>query len=397
MKRKISSLHSTDTHISPQSQHVTSGSKNKVVPLAAGEESRPVEITASGPVQGWLRFWFTPVVPVGMHVVRVLAGLLFIGWLLAFAGYQEGLFSLQGWFDAQAYKEAARIPGGPPAPFNWSILYLCGTNAALFHGVYWASIGILFLFTLGLATRITSVLTWIIVVSFVANPAISYGGDYLLVILAFYLMIGYVLYRQWSGQPSLACRILGPADAFLFSFAFTTPGEKDKPHTSHAANLALRLLQVHFAIILVTSALHKLQYGDWWAGVALWYPLHPPFETTFQSIRTGYQEAQSQLFAMSLVQYAVLAWQLCFPLFAWRKGWWRLVLLGGALLGWIGMVFVFRLPLFGPIFAIGALSFLTAEEWQRFFHGVGNRTKFLSGWIPSGAVASVNKSAKVGT
>jgi hypothetical protein len=132
---------------------------------------------------------------------------------------------------------------------------------------------------------------------------------------------------------------------------------------SYAANLALRLLQVHFALVVVVSGLHKLQFGDWWSGMAFWYPLHPPLETTADTLRADAAHRDAYLFFLSLAQYVVLAWQICFPLFAWRNRL-RPVLLIGALLGWAGSVFLYREPLFGPVLCIGCLSYLTAAEWQ---------------------------------
>jgi hypothetical protein len=60
----------------------------------------------------------------------------------------------------------------------------------------------------------------------------------------------------------------------------------------------------------------------------------------------------------------MLAWQVGFPLFAWKPRW-RFLLVGGAVIGWLGMVFVYRLPLFGPAILIGCLGYLTPAEWQR--------------------------------
>ena len=58
----------------------------------------------------------------------------------------------------------------------------------------------------------------------------------------------------------------------------------------------------------------------------------------------------------------MLAWQFGFPFFAWRRAW-RPVLLGGALIGWIGCLSIYKQPLFGPIYCLGALSYLTPAEW----------------------------------
>jgi hypothetical protein len=297
--------------------------------------------------------------PIGLHVLRVLAGLLFLGWLLPFAGHEVGFFGTEGWFDLEAYRDAGRLTGldTPPVPLGWSALYLVGGNTALLHLAYWVSLGVLVLFTLGLWTRVTSVLTWVIVVSFAANPALSYDADSLLGILAFYLMIGYLLLGQWSAAGSVWERLLGPAGTWLFA---RRPEGGLRP--SHAANLALRMLQIHFAIVIVVSGLHKLQFGDWWGGVAFWYPLHPAFSTTPQDIRDLVPVREPYLQVLSVAAYLVLGWQLGFPLFAWRPRW-RPVLLGGAILGWLGTSLVYQLPLFGPVLLIACLSFVTPAEW----------------------------------
>src|SRR5207253_5870469 len=112
-------------------------------------------------------------------------------------------------------------------------------------------------------------------------------------------------------------QLLGPADAWLFHRSSGPVGERG----SVAANLALRLLQVHFAIVMVSSGLHKLQFGEWWSGAAFWYPLHPPFETTAEKARESVSNPTTYLTYLSVAAYATLAWQLAFPVFAWRPRW----------------------------------------------------------------------------
>jgi hypothetical protein len=338
--------------------------KNRTSHLS-DSHSVPPASTGAGPFRSWAHFWFTPADPVGLNVLRVLAGLLFLGWLLSFMGRQEEFFGLSGWFDLQAMKEGSQLPDGMPAPAGWSLIDACGTNAGLIQTFYWVSVGVVVLFTLGVAPRLTSILTWVVVVSFIGNPVTSDGADYLLGILAFYLMIGNVLLGQWSRRPSILERVLGPADAFLFRRWL--PGGRNgsaEVVPSYAANVAVRLLQVHFALILVVSGLHKLQMGDWWSGVAFWYPLHPVFETTAATLREEIALRTTYLFVISLAAYAVLVWQIGFALFAWRQHWWRVVLLGGAALGWLGLVALYRLPFFGPLFCVVCLAYLTPAEWR---------------------------------
>jgi hypothetical protein len=334
----------------------------------------------------WTRFWFTPTPITGMKVVRVLSGLLFCAWLLSFLGHQAELFSLNGFFDDPAYKETIRrqrlaerppMPGVDlpqpsiaPAPIGWSMLYLAGTSDQAFQVLYWASLVVLVLFTLGIGARVTGILTWIVVVSFLANPATSYEADYLLGILAFYLMLGHLFSGVWNGNRSFLGMVFGPCDQMVFARA------KGEPRVSYAANFMMRLLQIHFAIIMLTSALHKLQLAEWWAGVALWYPLHPPFQQTAESLQREAANAPTVLFILSILGYAVLAWQLAFPFFAWRSGRvWRGLLLGGAALGWAGSSLLFKLPLFGPFVLIACLSFLRPEDWA----ALAKRVQWLIG------------------
>jgi hypothetical protein len=322
----------------------------------------PAERTRGG---AWSRFWFSAVDPTLLHRIRLLGGCVLLAWMLSFVGHQESYLSLGGWIDREAYVQASQMEIPPPVPIGWSLFYLAGSSRALFDALYWGSIFVTLLFTLGLGTRITGVLTWVAVVSFLGNPATSYDADFLLGILAFYLMLGYLALGIWNGRLSPLEYVLGPHDAFVLAAKRTTH--------SYAANLTLRLLQVHFAIIVVTSGLHKLQIGDWWSGVALWYPLHPPFATTLETLNGEKGTAALSLGVLSLVQYLALAWQIGFPMFAWRGGWWRVVLVGGALLGWAGSALIFGLPWFGPFYVVGSLSYLHAEDWQRVTGWFGRR------------------------
>jgi hypothetical protein len=324
------------------------------------EDAEIAAVPSDGLVAAWVRFWFTPVSPLGLHWVRFLAGLLFLSWLLPLTGERVAFFSLNGLFDTETYLAASRLPGGPPVPLGWSIVFAAGTSPALLSVIWWTSLAVLVLFTLGIATRITAVLTWVIVASFLASPAAHADTDYMLGILAFYLMLGYVLLGQWSQPLSVAARLIGPRRTLVFAARRTN--EIAMP-ASYAANFALRLLQVHFAIVMVASGLHKLQFGDWWAGVAYWYPLHPPLAMTAERFQAERASANVTLFFLSLVGYLVLAWQLTFPLFAFRKRC-RPILLAGGVLAWAGSAWLFGDLTFGPFCMLACLCYLTPQEWR---------------------------------
>ena len=88
----------------------------------------------------------------------------------------------------------------------------------------------------------------------------------------------------------------------------------------------------------------------------------------------------------------VLAWQLAFPLFAWRPKWGRVLLLGGAAIYWGGVYFLFKLPEFGPFVFLASLSFLSPEEWawlkEHVQSSLGGSVAGRSTAVPRQAVVS---------
>jgi hypothetical protein len=186
-------------------------------------------------------------------------------------------------------------------------------------------------------------------------------------------MVGCVLLGQGQPGRSLAWHLLGPA----WPFGRRAAEDPFWRAESAFANVAVRLTQVHFAIVMVTSALHKLQFGDWWGGLALWAPLHPPFATRVEDVRALRPYAGPYLFVLSLAAYAGLAWQLAFPAFAWRGGRWRVLLLGGALAGCLCTAFVYGIPVLGPAVVVFCLAYLTPAEWRRLLEPLASVTSRL--------------------
>jgi hypothetical protein len=353
---------------------------------------RAVDPEHTGLFGRWLNFWFTPVDPVALNGLRVLTGILLIGWLVPLAGHVEEVFAPNAWLDATGFMEMSRIdPLQQPTQEwslpRWSLLFL-SDNPRFVQTIYGLALAVFGLFALGVATRLTAFFTWLLVASLTANPVLRYEGDTLITVLSFYLMIGYLLLGQSDPRQSLWTRILGPRPLGVFGWSRPSSG----PMESIGANVAVRLLQVHFAIIMLTSGLHKLQFGDWWGGHAFWYALYPPFESTREALLRHKNHPEAYLFFLSLGAYLTLAWQIGFALFAWRRGW-RLVLLGGAAAGWLGMATVYRLPLIGPAIFVFCLGFLTPQEWRATLQGLATwpGLGWLSGHAAAPAVRSVSQ------
>lgn len=311
----------------------------------------------------WKTFWFAPRQTLGLHLIRMLFGILLLCWLVPFAGYVDDFFGLNGWFDTAAFTEASQSGAELIDRQSWSLLYLVAQNPAALHGFYWSSVVVIVLFTLGFFTRITSALTWLIVISFTANPLIEVDTDVFLRLIAFYLMIAYLMLDLLRDDLPLWQRILSPWNHWVGAMLKI---DENSPRSS-AATVALRLLQLHFALALVMMGLHKLQIAEWWGGVTFWYPMHRPSETTLEAINSLRLKRESYLYFISLGAYLVIVWQIFFPTFAWRRGLCRWVLLGGAVAGTLGLMIIYPIPLMGPVFMLLCLTYLTDFEWFSIF------------------------------
>jgi hypothetical protein len=328
--------------------------------------SRPLQPVQSIPPSlwaGWVDFWFRPSGLQSLHALRVLFGLIALLWLLPLAGQIEAFFGLQGWYDTAAIQQAAELPSQPVGAASWSPIYLVADNPPALHAFYWSGIVVIVLFALGFMTRLTGVLSWMVVISFTTNPLLESDADVFLRMLAFYLMLGYLFAGLLRNDRPVLTRLLAPFDHWLLT------RERDQAQTSSAATFAVRLLQIHFAFALVMLALLKLQLAEWWGGVTYWYPLTRPSEINLDTLQAWTTRPNLYLSLLSLAAYGVLAWQLAFPFFAWRRGQARGVLLLGGVIGCIGLITLYHQPLMGPLFLVLCLAYVSSEEWQRLLAG----------------------------
>ena len=136
---------------------------------------------------------------------------------------------------------------------------------------------VIFLFAIGFCTRTTSVLTWLAAVGYIhRTQQVLFGMDTMMNILLIYLMIGNsgaavsvdrLIARYRASKNALARS--GTIDAVTRQYL-------DRPPPSVTANVAIRLLQVHFCFIYMASGMSKLKGGAWWNTTAYWDTLVNP-------------------------------------------------------------------------------------------------------------------------
>ncbi len=264
----------------------------------------------SGPLErvarGWDRFWFGRSDPTTLGVIRVCTGLVVLYVQLVYTFDLQQLCGKDAWLDLRAmnelrHEEPVMVPPDSfdpqPKPLppprdeaeakrmqqyaeTWGVdprlVYAKGEDvwSAWFHvtdpgWMLFLHVCVLLavlLFTAGFCTRVTAVLTWVGVMSYIQRaPTTLFGMDAIMAVLLLYLIIGpsgaalsvdRLLARWWARRK--AEREGRPVPAW------------EPPAPSILANFALRLMQVHLCFIYMASGLSKLQGGAWWNGTALW-------------------------------------------------------------------------------------------------------------------------------
>ena len=174
---------------------------------------------------GWSRFWFTPADPIVVCTIRVMAGAMIfythLVWTLGF----DSFLGEHPWLTSELVQQII----GSRA--SWSHFFWIESPVVLriIHGL---SLAIIALFTVGLFTRWTSILTFLITVSYAhrATGAL-FGLDQINAMLAMYLMIA-------------PCGAMLSVDRWIADRRGSQGLER-----SVMVNIAVRLIQLHMCII----------------------------------------------------------------------------------------------------------------------------------------------------
>lgn len=265
------------------------------------------------------------------------------------------------------------------------------------------------LFTIGFCTRITSALTWFGSLCYIhRSPPTLFGVDTMMLIVLLYLMIspcGAVfsvdsLIRRWwvRAKPGVVGawrRFWGQPIPAAVAAPLAT-----EPAPSVAANIAIRLLQIHVCIIYLVTGLSKLQGQAWWTGDALWmvlgnYEFAPvQFEPYLEFIRLLANHQWLYNGFMTGGGLFTLAFEIGYAFLIWRPRL-RWVMLGSAILlhGLIGLFM--GLQTFSLMMLVMNMVFLSKNEVLWCFGWFGPWSKAAAPPpVKPAAVAAATGSAK---
>lgn len=266
---------------------------------------------------GWNRFWFAPADASTLGAVRLGVGLVLIYWLATFTPDLTTYFGPDGLAPQptiRSLEEPVRtgslfvvvpqqVRESLPRTHRWSYLHLLHTPQALVLA-HAAALAVALAFAAGLFTRVTSLLAWLVLLSYIhRGPVFTAQVEPILAFLLFYLCLGpagnaWSLDRWWvrRRRPSIAA------------------ADGKSSGKSAAATVSLRLIQVHLALVYALMAIGKLSSPVWWQGTGMWWLIAradaPLVDLTW---------LHSYPHVVSLWTYSVVLWQAAFPLFIWHR------------------------------------------------------------------------------
>jgi predicted DCC family thiol-disulfide oxidoreductase YuxK len=303
--------------------------------------------------RGWNGFFFRPADPTPLGLIRLAVGLLLF-WNLAVYGLDlHAYFGSGGWADPAIVRHIQ----GTERPFDWSFWLVVPDG--LLRLVWVACLVVLFLFTVGLWSRLTAVLAWAVVVSTVRRaPVALFGFDQIVSTLTLYLAV-----TGASGQAVSLDRFLARYRQARDAGArrhrdgrWVVP--RGMPAPSVSANLALRLIQLHLALIYGMAGLAKLQGPAWWNGMAIWGTLAAG---EFRLFDLTWLAAWPLL--LNLLTHAALAFELGYPVLVWVRVL-RPLLVTTAIVMHVGVGLTLGLGEFGLAMIAANLAFLPGP-WLR--------------------------------
>ena len=241
---------------------------------------------------------------------------------------------------------------GAAEHFHWSYLTWFQSPAELWT-VHALGLMVLALFTIGVFARITSVLSFVVVMSYVHRaPMITGQFEPVLTMLLFYLCLApsgnYLSVTSWLSRRTRLPQSAAP----------------QKAETSWAANVHLRLMQIHLSWLYLFMGLTKLggvmgepNEAPWWRGYAIWTLL-----ARSESRLVDLTFLHSQPLLWNAWTHAIVLFELSFAILIWNRTA-RPLLLLAAVVSWLSLALVTGLVSFCLVMLVANLAFVSRETY----------------------------------
>jgi hypothetical protein len=304
----------------------------------------PADLCRSA-ARAWGEFFFRPAGPTALGMIRLALGILLF-WDLAVLGLDlRDYLGSDGWIGPEAAQHYLR----EHSPWAWSFWFWIPDR--WLYPAWAACLVVLALFACGWHSRVTAVLAWVIAVSTVRRaPAALFGFDQMVATWTFYLAAfgasGQALsldrYRLRRGAP---------------------PGHDPDPAPTISANLNLRMIQVHLALVYGMSGLSKLMGPEWWDGTAMEMIILTPEYRRFDLTSLA-----AFPLLLSTLTHAGLFLEISYPVLIWVRKL-RPLILASVVLMHLGIDLVLGLTEFGLTMIAANLAFVSGPWIRRLTSG----------------------------
>ena len=292
--------------------------------------------------RAWNQFWFQPEAPYTLGAMRIMVGLIVLYthfiWGLQFSTFLgvDGLLPLE-------YRELLF-----ESPYAWSHFDWFSNNQLLLV-IHILGLITVAMFTFGIWTNWTSVLTALLIISY-ANRGTGaiFGLDQISSFLCIYLAIGncggaysidqWIAKRRGAGQGGSCTR----------------------------NQIAIRLIQIHMCVVYLFAAIGKLQGTTWLNGEAVWGSL-ASYE--YQSIDMSW--ISNHMWLVAILTLGTLIWELAYPALIWLKLT-RPIMLLFAVPIHLGIGFCMGMLPFGLVMLAGNLAFVDSRWIRNLFNLLAN-------------------------
>ena len=286
-------------------------------------------------LSGWNRFWFTPAQPHTLALIRLLGGSMLFYTHLVWTLDLEAFFGPHSWITS----DVSRTMQGP-ASYSFSYFWFVESTTLLWT-LHIAALVVFAMFAAGLFTRVTSVLAFLLTLMYChrQNGAL-FGLDQVNAMLAMYLMIG----------PSGAVYSLDRLIARI-----RAGGPLPPPAPSVAANVAVRLIQLHMCVIYLFGGVGKIKGQMWWVGNAFWLSIA---NLEYQSLDVTWLVHFP--FVIALLTHVTVLWETFYCFIVWPRAT-RPICLALAVAVHGGIALCLGMITFGLAMIIGNVAFVPPE------------------------------------
>ena len=308
----------------------------------SSEPILPVNSWLRDLVDAWNRFWFAPSSPATVCLIRILAGAMLFYTHLVWTLELPTFFANEGVFSPE-YRDMYSLD----SPFVWSH-FDWFSSAAWLWGSHIAALAILFALMIGLCTRVTSILAFLIVVSY-CNRATGalFGLDQINGFLALYLAVA-------------PCGMMYSVDAWLARRRSAREGGPPESPASSLATVATRLMQLHLCVVYFFAGVGKLQGTSWWDGTAIWGALasyeYQTMDVTFLVHVPWF---------VNILTLTSVFWEVSYPFMIWPRLT-RPIWLFMAIPLHLGIGMCMGMMTFGYIMLVANAAFLPPQLVERF-------------------------------